>query len=900
MEPGVPFALLGAVELLTVAAWIVLAVAGIGLSRGAVVARVLAPLVTGALLLAAVAAGTGLLLGTASSNVLTLLRAAGLIGVGVGLYAGALGARRDRPLPDGVGVVVPLAAGAAPSLVVGVAGLAAALAGLRARRDAVGVCLAVGIALSGAAGFAATSGTTAPVRLLLLQGAGALALLAAMALLTRTSLLAKVVAAILAGVLVMAVAAVGVVGTVVVTQYDRENRGLVRQAAQDRVLGLQDVAQQASLVAGVAPAGCKDPRTCAAVLRLFGQRGADFLVRVPQSGEPQSLAGRPGLSRGELLGLRDARLVRDVLAGMGADALRAQQGIARLTGPGATVAELAVVPGSPPVGLGRPTDVLVYGIRIDDSYAKNISDVGGFGFAVLAGSPLRIVASNGSPDQRRQLLTVLHGPRAAQGFSGSETTLADQGNLPTVALRKLTDGEGTVAVLAVTRSAATTQAAERAALQSLLLTALVATAVVSCLAVVLGRRTVEPVRRLTAAAQRVSSGDLSATAGVSAWDEVGALSRTFDAMTGNLTRLTGDLRSSAVRLETVLASMSDGLLATDAAGLVTSVNRSALALLGLAEEQVLGQPIEEVADVRDPVGGQLADSGLRLLDEVGQVHRPDGTTVPVRVALTTLDDGDGVVLVLRDTTREREVERMKTEFLSNVSHELRTPLTPIRGYAEILPAKPGLAPEKVTTFASTIRDASLRMGRVVDLLVDVAALEAGRVSVVPRTTSVVELLDDRLASWRDKVPARAADLSRRVAGTLPCVQVDPSWVGKALDELIDNAVKYSPSGAPITLTASWAPGRARVRVAVRDGGPGIAAADRATLFSSFEQVDGSATRRVGGLGLGLSFVRRLAEDAGFPLTVRSTVGRGSEFALDLPLVPTGPPRLPRRTRPNGS
>jgi len=173
MEPGVPFALLGAVELLTVAAWIVLAVAGIGLSRGAVVARVLAPLVTGALLLAAVAAGTGLLLGTASSNVLTLLRAAGLIGVGVGLYAGALGARRDRPLPDGVGVVVPLAAGAAPSLVVGVAGLAAALAGLRARRDAVGVCLAVGIALSGAAGFAATSGTTAPVRLLLRQSVSA-------------------------------------------------------------------------------------------------------------------------------------------------------------------------------------------------------------------------------------------------------------------------------------------------------------------------------------------------------------------------------------------------------------------------------------------------------------------------------------------------------------------------------------------------------------------------------------------------------------------------------------------------------------------------------------------------------------------------------------------------------
>ncbi len=900
MEPGVPFALLGTVELLTAAAWVVLAVAALGLSRRDGSGSAAVALVLGSLLLAGVATGTGLLVGTASSDLLSLLRALGLALVAAGLYAGALAGRPYRPGPVAAGVVVPLAAGLVPSLLGGAAGLAAAVASLRARRDAVGSALAVGLALSGAASYLARSGTSAPVGVLLLQGAGSLALLAGMALLTRTSLLAEVVAAILAGVLVMAVAAVGVVGTVVVTQYDRENRDLVRQAAQGRAQGLQDVAQQASLVAGVAPAGCKDPPTCAAVLRLFGQRGADFLARVPQSGEPQSLAGRPALTRSELLGLRGARLVQDVLGGQGADALRAQQGIVQLTGPDTAVAELAVVPGSPPVGLAKPAEVLVYGIRVDDRYAQGVSDLGGFGFAVLAGSPLRIVASNGSADQRRQLLTVLRTAHVAQGFPGSEVTLANQGRLPTVQLRKLTDGEGTVAVLAVTRSAATTLAAERAALQSLLVTALLATAVVSGLAVLLGRPTVEPVRRLTAAAQRVSSGDLTGSAGVTTRDEVGVLSSTFDAMTGNLARLTGDLRSSAVRLETVLASMSDGLLATDARGRVTSVNPAALAMLGRSREGVLGRPLEEVADVRDIDGTQLADPGLRLLDEAAEVCRPDGTTVPVRVALTALADGDGAVLVLRDTSREGEVERMKTEFLSNVSHELRTPLTPIRGYAEILLAKPALAPEQVTTFASTIRHESLRMGRVVDLLVDVAALEAGRVSVVPRTTSAAELLGDRLTAWRTRAPDRAADLSTRVGTSLPPVYVDPSWVGKALDEFIDNALKYAPPGGPVTLIASWSPDRTRVRVAVRDCGPGIAAADRATLFTSFEQVDGSATRRVGGLGLGLSFVRRLAEDAGFPLTVRSTVGRGSEFALDLPLARAGPPRLPRRTRPTGS
>jgi signal transduction histidine kinase len=111
--------------------------------------------------------------------------------------------------------------------------------------------------------------------------------------------------------------------------------------------------------------------------------------------------------------------------------------------------------------------------------------------------------------------------------------------------------------------------------------------------------------------------------------------------------------------------------------------------------------------------------------------------------------------------------------------------------------------------------------------------------------------------------------------------VDPTWLGKALDELIDNAVKHTPAGTAITLTATRM--EDTVRVGVRDAGPGIAEADQRALFTSFEQVDGSATRRVGGLGLGLSFVRRLADDAGFPLSFTSTVGKGSEFSLDLPI-----------------
>jgi PAS domain S-box-containing protein len=372
-------------------------------------------------------------------------------------------------------------------------------------------------------------------------------------------------------------------------------------------------------------------------------------------------------------------------------------------------------------------------------------------------------------------------------------------------------------------------------------------------------------------------------------------------MTASLARLTGDLRSSAARLETVLSSMSDGLVATDAQGRVTAINPAALQMVGLAEEsEAVGRPIGDVVDVRDATGASLAVPTLRLFDAAGEVHRgPGDDTVPVRVSLAPLATGDGVVLVLRDTTREREVERMKTEFLSNVSHELRTPLTPIRGYAELLVTKPDIDAKKVAMFAGTIRDESLRMGRVVDLLVDVAAIEAGRVTVTPRPVSAKSLVDGRLEVWKAKVPERVKDLKRRVATGLPAVMVDPEWVGKALDELIDNAVKYTPPGTAITLTAALE--EDHVRVGVRDAGAGIAEADQRTLFTSFEQVDGSATRRVGGLGLGLSFVRRLAEDAGFPLSFTSTVGKGSEFWLDLPVsdqpVPPARRASPAKRRP---
>jgi signal transduction histidine kinase len=255
-------------------------------------------------------------------------------------------------------------------------------------------------------------------------------------------------------------------------------------------------------------------------------------------------------------------------------------------------------------------------------------------------------------------------------------------------------------------------------------------------------------------------------------------------------------------------------------------------------------------------------------------------------------------VVLADRRREREIERMKTEFLANVSHELRTPLTPIRGYAEMIARRPELSREQVELFVDEILSSTARMSRAVELLVDVAALEAGRVESERMPIAVRSYVDERVEKWRERYPERAGDIKRRVAGKLPAVDIDRHWVSRALDELVDNAVKYTEPRTPITIVAAMADdGSRRVRVGVRDSGGGFDPSMTAELIGDFSQGDASETRRVGGLGLGLGFVSRVVDRFGLQMLVDAEPGKGSEFSLLLPAAPDpASPPTPRSAR----
>lgn len=237
----------------------------------------------------------------------------------------------------------------------------------------------------------------------------------------------------------------------------------------------------------------------------------------------------------------------------------------------------------------------------------------------------------------------------------------------------------------------------------------------------------------------------------------------------------------------------------------------------------------------------------------------------------------------RQRRQGRAFEGMTTDFLSNLSHELRTPLTPVKGYAELL-ERHTVSTQKAREYAGAILDASGRLERVIDTLVDVAEIDAGRKQSARGPLDLTDVVAEVIGSWRSRDGGRTFRCT-----TSPAVTIgDRPLIALAVDQLIDNAVKFSPAGSDVDVTVRLEGTRALVTIA--DSGLGIAPADQKEIFGDFRQVDASSTRAYGGLGLGLSLVERVARMHSGEVTVHSAPGAGSMFTLSLPTAAARGPR----------
>jgi PAS domain S-box-containing protein len=450
--------------------------------------------------------------------------------------------------------------------------------------------------------------------------------------------------------------------------------------------------------------------------------------------------------------------------------------------------------------------------------------------------------------------------------------------------------------------------------KTLFLVALAAALTAFVIAVIVGERIGTGIRRLTVAAREIQGGDLSVRASMSSRDEVGVLGQTFDSMAGSIETLAGELRQSAAeeaqvrnRLEAVVGGMGEALLAIDGDGRIATFNGAAEELFGVPALQAVGQPVGEVASILAEDGTdlspRLAAPPVAGWNESAVVVRPDGLRVPVALSAGALrgsaDEVVGGVYVLRDMRREREAERAKSELLSNISHELRTPLVPIKGYAELL-LRRDVPPDKARESLEEIVDAADRLEAVVQRLLDVAAQDAAPHDVRRDRVQVRPMLESVVDRWKGRVDERHP-ITSRVARSIPDLLGDRALLERCLDELVDNAVKFSPEGGPVNVTArlrqnhsNGGAGGRSIDISVRDHGIGIPADRLERIFEDFSQGDSSPTRMFGGLGLGLGLVRRIVEAHQGELVCKTVPGKGSRFSMVLPIAPV---RSHRRARP---
>lgn len=240
---------------------------------------------------------------------------------------------------------------------------------------------------------------------------------------------------------------------------------------------------------------------------------------------------------------------------------------------------------------------------------------------------------------------------------------------------------------------------------------------------------------------------------------------------------------------------------------------------------------------------------------------------------------------LDDLHRGLAIEKLKSEFLARISHELRTPLAGILGYAQLLTHR-ALSREHAHRIAQEIVASGERLQRIVEILEFTASSATGRFELHPMELSPASVIDDAVARWSAKV---GASHPLHAAGNQPTcvVHADAHWLNRALDELIDNAVKFSPEGSDVELTAekTTIDGRRMLEFTVTDHGAGLTPAESQAAFEEFFQLDTSDTREHGGLGLGLSLVRRVALAHGGTVAYRHAEPHGSSVSVAFPLSP---------------
>jgi two-component system phosphate regulon sensor histidine kinase PhoR len=400
------------------------------------------------------------------------------------------------------------------------------------------------------------------------------------------------------------------------------------------------------------------------------------------------------------------------------------------------------------------------------------------------------------------------------------------------------------------------------------------------------------VDRLKNFAKRISDGDFRPLDLDGPQDELTDLGDALNQTAARLDREIRMLSGERNRSSAILRSMVEGVAVVDPQERMVFCNRAFSEIFNVDPSSGEGHALIEV--VRNSELLSLIRKALRgeegLQSEIAmgiaQIQYFSVSATPVRAIepgpAGTVGKITGAVVVLHDVTELRRLERVRQDFVANVSHEFKTPLTAIQGFTETLLGGALDDPKNNVRFLHIIRNHAMRLARLTDDLLKLARIEAGKMEVEFFSVGLMELIEGCAETALMKASKKQITLDIEVPSGLPAVRGDAELLKDVLQNLLDNAIQYTPAGGRIHVTASANAKDATVTVS--DTGIGIPLADQERIFERFYRVDAARSREAGGTGLGLSIAKHIMEAHGGRLRVESEVGKGSKFSFSIPLA----------------
>ena len=427
-------------------------------------------------------------------------------------------------------------------------------------------------------------------------------------------------------------------------------------------------------------------------------------------------------------------------------------------------------------------------------------------------------------------------------------------------------------------------------------------------AVVIGRLLTQPITQhlsqLRRGAEQIERGDYQSRVASVNEDEFADLARAFNHMADVIASRESDLRTQNQvlaslnhRFESVLNAANDGIAMLDRSGHFVLINRRFGELLGTRPEALLHHTVDNtqpaLLERLARLSGRLAallpndsQDAQGVAEEIIALDGPDPRFLQFYTAPVQGEDGRetiGRILALRDVTRERELDKMKTDFISVVSHELRTPLTSIKGYTDLLlSGATGELTELQAEFLGIIQGSTTRLSNLINDILDISRIESGSIALRHEPIDYRRIVSDTLRLMKAAADEKQISIDAGLPENIPAVRGDADKVTQVLTNLVSNAIKYTPEGGWVKISLEVA-GEASVTTCVADSGIGVAPEDQKKLFQKFFRADNSSTREAGGTGLGLVIAKTIIELLGGAIWVESDPGRGSRFYFTLPI-----------------